>query len=189
MDQLGEGVPARRVARTEVSFQETCSTGDLGNKLRPQRASIFLRARLDQPRARLLEDNLVRNHGRRAVFECEAAPPGTCHVFGDSWAYPMMLFLAESFRRVVFYHRVNVIDRFPVQRERPAVVLMVLTERFCAALPDPPDTMGFDRVVRKRTRGGDLVPAALPNQRHSFLFSLALDRGLPAGPGFRLPSR
>ncbi|HEY2945677.1 MAG TPA: hypothetical protein VGN09_24810 [Vicinamibacteria bacterium] len=188
MDQLGDGVPARRVARTEVSFQETCYTGDLGGKLRPQRASIFLRARLDHPRARVVEDNLVRNHGRRAVFECEAAPPGTCHVFGDSWAYAMMLFLAESFRRVVFYHRVNVVDRSPVERERPEVVLMVLTERFCAALPDPPDTPPFERVVKKKVRGGDLVPAAPPNQRHAFLFSLALDRGLPAGPGFRLPS-
>jgi hypothetical protein len=188
MDALGDALPARRVTRGGVSFQDTCYTGDLGSKLHPQRASIFLRARLDRPRARLVEDNRVRNHGRRAVFTCEAAPPGTCIVFGDSWVYPMMLFLAESFRRVVFFHRVNLVDRAPLREERPNVVLMVVTERFCSALPDDPEAQPFERVVRKKTRHNDLVPADVPpDQRYPFLYSLSPDRRLPDRPGFRLP--
>ncbi len=75
--QLGEQFPVRRVERADVCFQETCYTGDLGSKLRPERASIFLRARLDHPHAQLVDDNRVRNHGRKAVFACETAPPTT----------------------------------------------------------------------------------------------------------------
>lgn len=190
MTQLGERVPARRVARADVAFVETCYAGDLGSKLRPERASVFLRARLDDPRARLVEDNLVRNHGRRAVFECAAAPPSTCVVFGDSWAYPMLLFLAESFRRVVFFHRVNVVDRQPVEQERPDVVLTVLTERFCTALPDDQEATAFAKVVKRKLRLGDLVPDTTPpGEKHQFLFSLQLERGLPEGTGLRLPPR
>ena len=188
--QLGEQCPIRRVERADVSFQETCYTGDLGSKLRPERASIFLRARLDHPHARLVDDNRVRNHGRKAVFECETAPPTTCLVFGDSWAYPMLLYLAESFRRVVFRHRVNVIDRRPIQQEHPDVVLMVLTERFCTALPNDDEAPNFEDVVARKLRAGDLIPEAPPpKERHPFLFSLQLDRGLPSGSGFRLPTR
>jgi hypothetical protein len=185
--QLGNDVPMRRVGRDEVSFQDTAYVGDLGGKLRPARASIFLRARLDRPQARVVEDNRVRNHGRRVVYECAAAPAGTCLVFGDSWAYPMMLFLAETFRRCVFFHRVNVIDRRPIEQERPDVVLVVLTERFCTAVPGDEGAADFDALAAKKIRKGDVVPESAAGERHSFLFSLALDRGLAAGPGLRLP--
>jgi hypothetical protein len=180
-------VPGRWLDRAALAFQDTCYVGDLGAKLRPQRAGTFLRARLDRPCARLVVDNRVRNHGRIAVFECAAAPPNSCLVFGDSWAYPMLLYLSESFRRLVFYHRVNVVDRQPILDERPDVVLMVLTERFCTALPDDAGAIPFDRVVAKKLRADDLVPATSPNQRHQFLHSVVIDRGLPEIPGFRLP--
>ena len=188
LDRLGDGGRVRRVERADVAFHETVYAGDLGSKLRPERASIFLRARLDAPRARLVEDNRVRNHGRRAVYECEAAPPATCVVFGDSWAYPMMLFLAESFRRTVFVHRVNVVDRRPVEQEQPDVVLVVLTERFCDAVPDDAGAVDFDQLVAKKIRKGDLVAPARPGERYEFLHSLALDRQLPDRAGVRLPA-
>jgi hypothetical protein len=102
----------------------------------------------------------------------------------------MLLYLAESFRRVVFLHRVNVIDRRPIQQEHPDVVLMVLTERFCTALPNDDGAPNFEDVVARKLRAGDLIPSAPPpKQRHPFLFSLQLDRGLPSDSGFRLPSR
>ena len=157
----------------------------------PQRmsnsASIFLRARLLVPRARVVEDNRVRNHGRRVVYECAEAPPTTCVVFGDSWAYPMMLFLAETFRRTVFQHRVNVVDRRPVEDERPDLVLVVLTERFCDAVPDDARAVDFDQLAAAKTRKGHLVPLQQSGQRYEFLYSLALDRQLPDRPGVRLP--
>jgi hypothetical protein len=188
MAQLEHRVPARRLHRGDVSFQETCYVGDLGGKLHPQRAAKFLRARIERPRARLVEDNRVRNHGRVAIYECETAPATTCLVFGDSWAYPMLLYLAESFRRLVFFHRVNVMDRAPILRERPDVVVMVLTERFCSAIPNDDQAVPFDRVVAKKVRARDLVPETVPALHpHPFLHSVKLNRGLPDRDGFRLP--
>jgi hypothetical protein len=189
VERIQGRVALRVVGHDEVSFQDTCYVGDLGVKLRPQRAASFLRARLDRPQARLVHDNRVRNHGRSAVYECPAAPPTTCLVFGDSWAYPMLLFLAESFRRVLFFHRVNVIDREPIDAERPDVVLSVLTERFCTATPDDGAAVPFARVLAKKMRAKDLVPdAPSPALRHQFLHSVSLDRGLPDVPAFRLPA-
>ncbi|HEV8396050.1 MAG TPA: hypothetical protein VGQ37_17340 [Vicinamibacterales bacterium] len=184
---LDDGVRVRRVERGDVAFQRTVYVGDLGCKLRPERASTFLRARLDDPRARIVEDNRVRNHGRRVVYECATAPATTCVVFGDSWAYPMMLFLAETFRRTVFLHRVNVVDRRPVEAERPDVVLVVMTERFCDAVPNDGRAVDFDHLAGKKTRKGDVVPLPQPGQRHEFLYSLALDRQLRPSNGVRLP--
>ncbi len=186
IDVVAPHVPVRRVSRASVSLHPTCYVGDLGSKLDTPQASVFWRARIDSPKARLREDNRVRNHGRRAVFTCEAAPEGTCLVFGDSWAYPMTLFLAESFRRVVFYHRVNIVDRDILLAERPSVVLSILTERFCTALPDDAHVEPFDRVVARRLAKGDVVPAAASHARHPFLFSLELERGLPPTGGIRL---
>ncbi len=187
LDSLPANLPVRRLARDEVFFHETCYVGDLGGKLQPERASIFLRARVSPSRARAVEDNRVRNHGRRAVFACDAAPPGTCLVFGDSWAYSLMLFLAESFRRVVFFHRVNVVDRAPILAERPDLVLSIMTERFCTALPLDHEAVDFERVVTRKLEAGDIVPEPQPNEAHPFLFSLALDRGITGRGGFHLP--
>ena len=187
LDSLHSDSPVRRVTRDQVSFHETCYIGDLGGKLRPERASIFLRACVAPSRARVVEDNRVRNHGRRAVFACDTAPPGTCLVFGDSWAYSMMLFLAESFRRVVFFHRVNVVDRGPVLTERPDLVLSIMTERFCTALPLDHEAPNFERIAARKLEAGDIVREPLPNEVHPFLFSLALDRGVSGSGGFRLP--
>lgn len=187
MDRIGESLPVRRLARDDVSFHDTCYIGDLGIKLRPQRAATFLRARIDRPEARLVEDNRVRNHGRSVVYHCEAAPPCTCVVFGDSWAYPMLLYLAESFRRLAFYHRVNVLDRQPLADERPELVLMILTERFCTAIPDDRRAIPFQQVVAKKLRTGDLVADAPLHERYEFLHSVALDRRLPSAGGFKLP--
>jgi hypothetical protein len=148
---------------------------------------VFLRARVHQVRARLVGDNRVRNHGREAEFACDAAPPGRCVVFGDSWAYAMMPFLAESFRRLVFRHRVNVVDDDLVETERPDVVLTILTERFCTALPLDDKAIPFEREVARKHKANALVRPPVPGEPPALQFSLDLDRGLPVGGGFQLP--
>ncbi len=185
---LGEVVPVRRVTRSGVSFHDTCFAGDLGEKTLPARASVFLRARIHEVRARLVRDNRVRNHGREAEFTCEAAPPACCVVFGDSWAYAMIPFLAESFRRLVFRHRVNVVDDDLVEAARPDLVLTILTERFCTALPLDEKAIPFEREVARKHKANALVPPPVPGGPPALQFSLDLDRGLPGRGGFQLPS-
>jgi hypothetical protein len=187
LQAIGDTVPVRRVTRSDVSFYETCFTGDLGEKVLPARASVFLRARVHEVRARLVRDNRVRNHGREAEFACDAAPPGVCIVFGDSWAYAMIPFLAESFRRLVFRHRVNVVDDDLVERERPDLVLTILTERFCTALPLDEKAIPFEREVARKHKANALVPPPEPGEPSSLQFSLDLHRQSPAHGGFQLP--
>jgi hypothetical protein len=185
--QLDPAVPFRAVTRRDVSFHDTCWIGDLGEKVVPPRASICLRARVHDVRARVVRDNRVRNHGREAEFACDAAPPTRCVVFGDSWAYTMMPFLAETFTTVVFRHRVNVVDDELVQAVRPDIVLTILTERFCTALPLDDAATPFANEIARKHRARALVEAQRPDEPHAFLFSLELDRRLPDGPGFQLP--
>lgn len=189
MDQLNDAVAVRRVPRSGVSFHDTCFTGDLGEKVTPARASRFLRARVAGAYARLLTDNRVRNHGRQGEFACDAAPPSRCVVFGDSCAYPMLLFLAESFGRVVFRHRVNVVDDDLVDAERPDVVLVVLTERFAAALPDDRKARPFAVEVARKHKANALLPLPAPGEQPSLTFSIDPHREFPCGPGFHLPER
>lgn len=187
MNALPDAVPHRKIGRGDVSLHPTVYTGDLGTKVRPERACVFLRARIDRPRARLIEDNRVRNHGRMAIYECPAAK-GTCVLFGDSWAYTMLLYLAESFQRLVFFHRVNVVDAEPLLSERPDLALVVLTERFLTALPDDKAAVPFEEVVAKKRRGGHLVPESrAPKTRAAFLHSVQLERDLPDEPRIPLP--
>ena len=185
--QLEPAVPVRAVTRAGVSFHDTCWIGDLGEKVAPARASICLRARVHDRHGRLVRDNRVRNHGREAEFACDAAPPTRCVVFGDSWAYTMMPFLAETFGQVVFRHRVNVVDDDLIEAVRPDLVLTILTERFCTALPLDATAIPFANEIARKHRARALVEPQRPGEPHVFLFSLDLERGLPDRPGFQLP--
>jgi hypothetical protein len=188
LDRLDASVPVRRLPRSAVSFHDTCFIGDLGEKVTPARASRFLRARVVDARARLVADNRVRNHGRQGEFTCDAAPPTRCVVFGDSCAYPMLLFLAESFGRLVFRHRVNVVDDDLVDAERPDVVLVVLTERFCTALPEDERARPFDAEVARKQRSKDgVLPPPGPGEQPSLTFSIDPDRQFVGGPAVYLP--
>jgi alginate O-acetyltransferase complex protein AlgJ len=187
MTAVGDVVESRRVGRDSLWLHETVYIGDLGSKLRPERASIFLRASFDEASARLVEDNTVRNHGRFAAYECPAAPPTSCVLFGDSWAYALLPLLAESFRRLTFYHRVNVVDAKPMHQERPDLVLVVLNERFLTVVPEDAAAVPFEQVVAKKLAGGHVVPpVGRPKTRADYLHSVRIDRDLPRDQGFRL---
>src|SRR5207249_7057239 len=61
-------------------------------------------------------------------LECPDAPPTTCLLFGDSYTYPLIKFVAESFGRLVFAHSANV-DRHLVEEVAPDVVVTRSEER------------------------------------------------------------
>ena len=145
-EELAGTVPMRTMAEDDFLFLQGKFRGDLGVKRRWPRKSLHVAAIARYPAARLVEDNLVLNTGSRLVFECTAAPPGTCLVFGDSYAWDLLAFLAESFRRLVVATHPSV-DWEVVDEEQPSVVITVMAERFLADRQDPPDG-SFARTAR-----------------------------------------
>jgi integrase len=132
---LRDRVPMRRLEQEEFRFVELDGTGDLGVKRRLPRRSPHLLAYPRHPNARVVEDNLVESTGSLIATECPVAPDVRCVVFGDSYTYGLLPFLSESVRRLVFA-QTPALDWTVIERERPDLVLTVISERFLIEVPD-----------------------------------------------------
>ncbi len=152
----------RRVTDDDVGFVDKPLEGDLGHKADPPRLGHRTYAHILRRSARLVADNCVEHTGRILVTECSEAPATTCVVFGDSFAYAMLPFLAESFRRVVFT-QLATLDRELVRSERAEVVISVLNERF---LIEPPGDEGAYSAIEwaddKIAKGANSMPNLAP---------------------------
>ena len=135
MEVLGQ--PA--LARSELSFSEQVVSGDLGAKTTPPRAGARVLARPRRQSARLLHDNRVEDFGRRVELESDG-PDVACLVFGDSYSYAMLPFLAESFHRLLFV-QLATMDFELVREWKPDVVVSILNERFLIDIPN--DLFGY----------------------------------------------
>jgi hypothetical protein len=135
LDELSEHVAVRRLDANEVSFVDCLAGGDLGFKMTPARLDTQPFGIVRYPEARLLYDNCVDNTGAIAVTVCPEAPPTVCLLLGDSYAYPLLRFLSESFGRLVAAHSACV-DSALLQAVQPDVVVSLMAERFLAEVPD-----------------------------------------------------
>ncbi|HEU4736968.1 MAG TPA: hypothetical protein VFS48_08100 [Solirubrobacterales bacterium] len=153
------GVEVDLLDEAEISWVELIKSGDLGEKCYPQPIrSRSIRALLADQRAVLRFDNEVRNHGRVIVFE----RPGdddrpSCVVFGESFVDNLMLFLRETFGRLVFVHTSMLVEEI-VRHEQPDVVLTVPVERFLMKVPDDRD--GLARLAQTAEQKGGRLPWA-----------------------------
>jgi hypothetical protein len=150
------GVAARRLQRADLHIYEEERPGDLGPRVDPPLTSTHVLAEPRAPSARLVEDNRIYNSGKHVVYECDAAP-GRCFVFGDSFAYTFMHFLAESFGRLSYVHRPT-FDYEAILAERPDVVVGVLTERFIIRVPEDSPYLTLPRLVGRRRKEGAVLP-------------------------------
>ncbi|MEJ7891560.1 MAG: hypothetical protein WKF94_02835 [Solirubrobacteraceae bacterium] len=156
-EELGEALP-RRVTREDVQFREVKIHGDLANKLDPPRRGPSVVSAMRAPRARVTGDNLVRNNGRIIRFVCDAAPHGTCVVFGDSFGYALLRYLSESFRHLVFTHFAR-LDWDLVRESRADVVVTAQNERFLRSVPDDWELESAHQVALRRIDEGDVRSA------------------------------
>jgi acetyltransferase AlgX (SGNH hydrolase-like protein) len=154
------GVELPVVDESRIEWVEALDVGDLGEKGKPQQVGGTVGARLDEHRSVLVEDNLIANHGRRIVFEAAADAP-SCVAFGESFANQMLLFLKESFGRLIFVHT-SMVDADLLAAERPDVVLSIPLERFLLRVPrDEGAGRELERIVaRKRAAGRARPPGA-----------------------------
>ena len=157
LDALAPAIKPRRLTGDDLEIARESHHGDLGRHVEPEVEAEHVFTHVRDPRARLVSDNRVFNTGRTLVYEC-AGETGTCVLLGDSFAYRMLPFLAESFARLVFVHRAT-LDFELVEAERPAAVVALLTERFLVRVPfDQPFTPTRVLVRKKREAGEVLAP-------------------------------
>ena len=88
------------VAFEDVAFYEIEDAGDLSFKLGRTQQRVVGELRF--PGARLVDDNCISGTGALVRTECPDAADVSCLLFGDSYSYDVMTFLAESFRRCTF---------------------------------------------------------------------------------------
>jgi hypothetical protein len=142
MERLAQDLPVRVVQPDDLRFTQVEMSGDLGSQLVPTRFEQHRVARVAQPRARPLYDNCVSGNGAVIITSCADAPDTTCLLFGDSYAYALLKFLPESFRRLVFVHRPTLVPEV-LDAQRAHVVISLMAERFLVRVPvdDVPDQL------------------------------------------------
>jgi hypothetical protein len=167
--------PVNVIELDELEFLEWPTFGDLSEKLSPPEEDLIVLARLRERKTRLVEDNGVRVGGRVVEFERPDLEPSTCLMFGDSFAWQLFCFLAESFSRFVCVHR-NTVDYEVVERESPDVVISQSAERFIIKVPDDDDAPPTSELIaEKRSRGRVLTPEEM--SAFASLFSPEPDKG------------
>lgn len=130
----GSGIAIAPLDEEAIEWSEGDIAGGLGRKMHPPRTSPVAWAALRSHRARLVFDNQVVNHGRVTIFEQEEPGP-TCVLFGESFAQHLVLFLKESFRRLVYVHTSMLVEEI-LEAEHPDVVISLPVERFLIRVPD-----------------------------------------------------
>jgi integrase len=157
LDAIPASVPMRRLEEDQVWFFELSGPGDLGIKHRLPRKSPHVFGFMRHADANLVADNRVEGTGNVLVTECRVAPAGTCVMFGDSYAFGLLPFLSESFRRLVFA-QAPAVDVTLVARERPQMVLTVISERFLLNVPDDERELGFEERAQAKVAAGAVRP-------------------------------
>jgi alginate O-acetyltransferase complex protein AlgJ len=163
--EIGATVSVHAVSTDDLKVREKPRLGDLGAKLDPQEQSLQVWATVRTPASRLVSDNMIWGRGTVVVTECEEAAPTSCLVFGDSFGMGLHPFLTSSFRRLVFAF-IPTVDHELVRRERPDVVVSVLTERFLMQVPydvgaPTVDDLAREKQAQGRVRTKDVVTSGL----------------------------
>ena len=158
MREMSSAVEARVLSWGDVVFWNHEWVSDLGAKLSPNEVATQTGAGIRKGRPTIVSDNEIWGNGRLRVYECHDAPDATCLLLGDSFSYPFMVFLAASFRRLVFAH-IPTLDRELVAEASPDVVVSLLNERFLVEVPTDaaaPSLRAWEQQKRER---GETVAA------------------------------
>jgi alginate O-acetyltransferase complex protein AlgJ len=162
--ELDGRVAMRRLSLDDFELRDQALAGDLGHKLFPPEASPRTLGFHKSPSAVLESDNCV--HGSGTVLRLRSGEaPSHCMMFGDSFAYYLLNFFAESFARFTFVH-LRKLDHEVVWRYRPDAVVTVLTERFLMMVPQDLIAPSQRRMESER-RGKGQVRFPFTQWRHA----------------------
>jgi alginate O-acetyltransferase complex protein AlgJ len=155
MEEVGEVVEVNRLSEDELDFAEVDLIGGLGYKVEPHESSTFVMVRHMPKHARLISDNCVINNGSLVELSCAEAPDTTCLFLGDSFSVNLLLFLAESFRHLVYGHTTS-LDFDLVLEHKPDVVVSLITERFMIKVPYDLPKRSVHQMAREKKERGEL---------------------------------
>jgi alginate O-acetyltransferase complex protein AlgJ len=152
------GIAVPVVDEARLRWSEIQAPGDLGGKWYPAPIhGSVVRTESIERRGRLRFDNAVHNHGRVMIFEQDEPGGPSCVVFGESFTEQLLVFLKETFRRLVFVHTSMLIAEV-LEHEAPDVVLSLPVERFLLRVPDDRDALNqLDGTARGK---GGALPGA-----------------------------
>jgi acetyltransferase AlgX (SGNH hydrolase-like protein) len=158
---LVKAVGREPMPRDDVVFEQRPVSGDLGQKIgRTRRAPRTFGSPISRT-ARLVHDNRVEHFGRRIELESEGAG-GSCALFGDSYSYAMLPFLAETFSPLVFV-QLSTVDFELVRECNPDVVLSILNERFLIEIPNDLTGWSARALEAQKIADGRQTEASLAN--------------------------
>jgi alginate O-acetyltransferase complex protein AlgJ len=153
--ELGSKVPVRELSEQEVVFEEVELVGGLGYKVQPNRSSPHVVVTRMPKAARAVKDNCILNDGWMIELENSEAPPSTCLLLGDSYSVNLLLYLGESFGRLVYAHTPQ-LDFDLVFEYEPDVVISLLGERFIVTVPYDLPQYSVAEMARDKQRDGEV---------------------------------
>ena len=155
-DLMRRGVPLDPVEDGALQWSEDVVPGDLGGKVEPEPIKgPMIQIRVHPERGRLKVENGITNHARVMKFEREGRPGPSCVLFGESFADYLLVFLKETFQKLVFVHT-NLLPEEVIAAERPDVVLSLPLERFLIRVPD--DRNALAQLWKVAVRKGGEMP-------------------------------
>jgi hypothetical protein len=150
-DEVERLIPMRRLREEDVAFaMRPTRIGELGFKIHVEEMEIVPVAELRNQSARLVQDNRVQNTGSVLSTACPDAP-GSCVLWGDSYSWTMLKYLAESFGRCTFACTPSLDLEF-LEREGPDIVVNLQAERHLIVVPDDEGPSVAELAARKLGR-------------------------------------
>jgi tetratricopeptide (TPR) repeat protein len=136
---------------SDISLYRVKAAGDLGSKLNPAVTGARVHSKIENAKAQLKFDSshpTFTGDGVMKVYE-NATAEKTAIMFGNSYHYALLPFLAESFKRIVFVQS-TIIDYSLVEYEKPDVVIYQSVERFLYWLPhEAENKFCIDQIFEK----------------------------------------
>ena len=135
LGEMARHIGSDVVLETAVDWSLEEVEGDLGQKCDPPRRGLTQTGTLRRPNSVRTFTNNVVNRGTIRVFERADGVGPRGMIFGDSFCYPLLPLMAESFSHLVFAHSMT-LDWDLIDEVAPEILICLAVERFCIKPPD-----------------------------------------------------
>jgi hypothetical protein len=137
------------ISETECVFGETTVVGDLSNKLNPPEKLPYIDGNFKDQKFHLVHENNIVNHGYVAVYENREKKLPRIIIFGDSFVGSVRRWLCQRSSKLIRIHT-NAVDLSLIDREKPNIVISLITERFAVTAPPSCDKYRVEQDIARK---------------------------------------